>query len=105
MNLEVMQEVLTPYFDRIGRRAGLPRWMNRALKTRPDLPMLLREVMDYYLVTESLFEFKGEVRLKRERLYHHLAEFRPDWVLRQPHRLAGLVVARAGGASWERSLS
>lgn len=86
--------VLAPYFARIERRGGLPRWLNQALKTRPELPRLLQELVGFVMTMESLCDYRGEVRMKRDRLYHLLAEARPEWVLRQPHRMAGLMVAR-----------
>lgn len=87
---------LEPYLERIRQRRGLRRWMNQALRTRPELPDLLQVIIRYLLGLEALFEYEGTVRMTRNQLYALLAEAEPEWVLTCPHPLPGLAAARRG---------
>lgn len=90
--------ILAPYFARVAERRGLRRWMNQALRTRPELPDLLQVIMRHLLGMEVLFDYEGTVRMTRNQLYTQMAEVEPEWVLTCPHPLPGLAAVRRGDA-------
>ncbi|HEY3365906.1 MAG TPA: hypothetical protein VGK74_12690 [Symbiobacteriaceae bacterium] len=67
---ERITENLKPFFERIQGRRGLRKWINQALKRRPELSDLLRETVRLLTDLEALYGFDRAALLHGEPAYH-----------------------------------
>lgn len=82
-----MQEaisVLEPYLERIKKRRGLSRSMNRALKAHPIMVDIISRTAELLVRAEAALDFSGQIRMSRMQLYNLLLEVHPEWVVEVP---------------------